>query len=347
MLYVALTRAEKKLFLTGFVTDYEKKYGYLEQTPNLETRMPYHLVAGVSTYFDILLPVLLGEDRITPVNIQIISLEALEEDADKEVVERFLTQESLLGINTQDAYDERLASLLEAQTGFVYPHQEETKIKSKISVSELKKLAYARAIAEEGREDSVEALIEEPVVSPLVPKFKKREEKLVGALRGDAYHRVFELLDYRREYDQESLARELSAWVEEGAMEKAAAEAVEIKDIFIFLHSPYGLAMSKAAKSGKLYKEKPFFIGRPAAEVYGTDSDEWILIQGIIDVYYEEKDGITILDYKTDRVNTVAELKKRYQEQLHYYGLALEQITGKTVKEKIIYSVTLQETCSL
>ncbi|MCP1110701.1 helicase-exonuclease AddAB subunit AddA [Ohessyouella blattaphilus] len=347
VLYVAFTRAEKKLILTGFVSDYEKKFGHLERTPGTEASLPYHLVAGVSTYLDILLPVLLGEDKITPVSLAVLPFGMVREEEDMTVLESYFTQESLLHLNTEEVYDQSLADLLEAQTSFVYPHQEETKIKSKISVSELKKLAYAQAIAEEEDEDSVQSLIEEPVVNPLIPKFMKKEEALSGALRGDAYHRVFELLDYTREYDDVTITQHLSTWVSEGALSEQEAAVVAPADIVAFLQSAYGKAMQKAAKAGKLYKEKAFFIARPAAEVYGVASDEWTLIQGIIDVYYEDPEGLTILDYKTDRVTDVGELKTRYQEQLHYYGLALEQITGKKVKEKIIYSVTLQEVCSV
>ena len=81
-----------------------------------------------------------------------------------------------------------------------------------------------------------------------------------------------------------------------------------------------------------------------AHEIYPEDrSGEKILVQGIIDVYFEEADGLTVLDYKTDRVKTADELKEKYHAQLDYYAEALEKLTGKPVKEKIIYSFTLGE----
>ena len=81
-----------------------------------------------------------------------------------------------------------------------------------------------------------------------------------------------------------------------------------------------------------------------AREIYPEDrSGEKILVQGIIDVYFEEADGLTVLDYKTDRVKTADELKEKYHAQLDYYAEALEKLTGKPVKEKIIYSFTLGE----
>ena len=94
--------------------------------------------------------------------------------------------------------------------------------------------------------------------------------------------------------------------------------------------------MRQCAKNEKLFKEKPFVLGL-------TQEEELILVQGIIDVYFEEDDGLVVLDYKTDRVHNAQELKDKYHAQLEYYAKALEQLTEKKVKEKIIYSFTLKE----
>ena len=79
-------------------------------------------------------------------------------------------------------------------------------------------------------------------------------------------------------------------------------------------------------------------------EIYpeGT-SGEVILIQGIIDVYFEEDGELVVLDYKTDRVQSAKDLKEKYHAQLEYYAEALELLLGKRVKEKIIYSFTLKQ----
>ena len=85
-------------------------------------------------------------------------------------------------------------------------------------------------------------------------------------------------------------------------------------------------------------------LGVDAREMYPDEAEgELILVQGIIDVYFEEEDGLVVLDYKTDKVKSAQELKEKYHAQLDYYARALEQVTGKHVKEKIIYSFTLQE----
>ena len=104
------------------------------------------------------------------------------------------------------------------------------------------------------------------------------------------------------------------------------------------------LGMQEAARKQRLYREQPFVLGVDAKELYPEEEDgELILVQGIIDAYFEEPDGLVVLDYKTDKVRRKEELAERYQEQLRYYAKALEQMTGKKVKEKIIYSFTLKE----
>ena len=88
-------------------------------------------------------------------------------------------------------------------------------------------------------------------------------------------------------------------------------------------------------------------MARPAREVYaGVDSDDPVLIQGEIDAYFEEEDGVVLVDYKTDRVpekTGEAELIKRYEKQLQLYADAIVRGTGKTVSEVIIYSFALNK----
>ena len=111
-----------------------------------------------------------------------------------------------------------------------------------------------------------------------------------------------------------------------------------------FFGSKLAGRMQRAARSGKLQKEKPFVMGKPAREVYpGCDSDVLVVVQGIIDAFFEEEGELVIVDYKTDAVRSAGELRKRYQVQMDLYQEALERITEKKVKEKILYSFRLKE----
>ncbi len=85
-------------------------------------------------------------------------------------------------------------------------------------------------------------------------------------------------------------------------------------------------------------------MGKPAREALEeSGSSEMLLIQGIIDVFFEEEDGIVLLDYKTDSVSSGGELADRYRTQMELYQEAIERALGKTVKEKALYSFCLGE----
>lgn len=119
-------------------------------------------------------------------------------------------------------------------------------------------------------------------------------------------------------------------------------DGVDISKIMTFLESSLARRMMDANAHGKLWREQPFVIGLTADRVSDEcPSTEQVLIQGIIDVFFEEEGKIIVADYKTDMVNAPEELIKRYQVQLDYYGEALERITGKEVVEKVIYSFSL------
>ena len=98
----------------------------------------------------------------------------------------------------------------------------------------------------------------------------------------------------------------------------------------------------KQAKA--VYKEEPFYINVPANEIFETDNTESVLAQGIIDLYFIDKNGdLILLDYKTDFVNQGEEiiLIERHKEQLFLYKKALEDALNKKVKKVLIYSTVL------
>lgn len=109
-----------------------------------------------------------------------------------------------------------------------------------------------------------------------------------------------------------------------------------------FLESGLARRMADACRKGKLYREQPFVLGLTADRIDGGfPAGEQVLIQGIIDVFFEEEEKIVVADYKTDAVKTAEELVKRYQVQLDYYAEALSRLTGREVAQKIIYSFAL------
>ena len=126
---------------------------------------------------------------------------------------------------------------------------------------------------------------------------------------------------------------------------KQALRLVQPGVLWRFFQTPLAERMRRADEEGRLYKEQQFVVGIPAREMDEADSDELVLIQGIIDAWFEDEDGAVLVDYKTDRIGEGEEavLLDRYRLQLIYYRRALEQITGKTVRQAFLYSLALQK----
>jgi ATP-dependent helicase/nuclease subunit A len=115
-----------------------------------------------------------------------------------------------------------------------------------------------------------------------------------------------------------------------------------------FLQTDIAKRMHHAAAQGKLHKEQSFFLGVSANMVKEEfPEEETMLVQGIIDAYFEEDGELVLVDYKTDRVEQGQELIERYHVQMEYYTKALEQALGKKVKEVVLYSLSLGQEVKL
>ena len=185
---------------------------------------------------------------------------------------------------------------------------------------------------------------EEPE-APIPAFMTETQEEYKGAARGTAYHRVMECLDYTEVDSEEQLQVQLNRLLEGQKMTEQETECIRIRDIKRFVDSELGQRMKKAAMRKQLYREQPFVIQRSASLLDDSWQDETILVQGIIDAYFIEKGEIVLVDYKTDKVRKGQEQKliDLYHVQLEDYAQALERMTGMKVKEKMIYSFTLQE----
>ena len=254
----------------------------------------------------------------------------------------------------------RLAERLDA----VYPYAVLSDLYTKTTVSELKIAAMA------DRDEAAFHAFEEKEIQPYIPQFRRGEEKVSGAVRGNAYHRVMELLDfeavlgaaaeahggsspaetyeaYRQGLRPEKLTAALQAFLEaeaeSGRLSGEYLQAVRQRKVENFLRSPLAWRMWLAQCRGSLYREQPFVLGIDARRLKSDFPEtETVLIQGIIDVFFEEEDGIVLLDYKTDAVSSMEELWNRYETQLDYYQEAVQKLLGKPVKERILYSFHLE-----
>jgi len=344
VLYVAMTRAKEKLIMTGNLK--EKDFLLLEEkldggrgVPSEKNRLNFHQVITARSFMDWVLPMVTIKKIDASVELRLYSPTDIERSKRSEEIKEQLTKEILTHWNKEQVFNQELRDHFLCQLNYHYPYQEAEKMKFKFTVSELKKRS-------ELKEGVGELLIEEPQIIPLLPKFIGEGKKLSGITRGNAYHLLMENLDFEKEYslvDIEDLKKTL---VESQKMEKGDATLINNKEIIAFLETDLAKRMGRAKKANNLYEEQPFVIHVDASEIYPKEmepGEETILIQGIVDLWFEEEDGIVLVDYKTDRVENAEELKQGYEVQLGFYKRALEQLTGKKVKEKLIYSFNLQQ----
>ncbi|MBO5209741.1 MAG: helicase-exonuclease AddAB subunit AddA [Lachnospiraceae bacterium] len=355
ILYVAMTRAKEKLIMTGVLKNPEKKFASLQIAQGIKERVfPYDMLLQMGSFLDVMLLATARtfEQEDNKITVSVIGPEDMLEKQVKESVGKENARQKLLLSNGEQDIDKKLMKQMEEKFSYQYPYENLRELYTKTTVSELKKAGM-----QEDAEFAFSLYEEEPIV-PYLPKFIKQEEKVSGTDRGSAFHKVMELFDFKSLLSQntedkvqmtEMVQNALSQMLQEGTLSKTYYGAVSVPKLVLFLQSDVAKRMAEADSKGKLYKEQPFVLGLPANRLRENfPEQETVLIQGIIDVFFEENGSYVVLDYKTDVVKTPQELIKRYQVQLDYYAEALEQLSGykfsgKGMKtaEKMIYSFGL------
>lgn len=154
-------------------------------------------------------------------------------------------------------------------------------------------------------------------------------------------HLVLQRMDLKQEYNYEKIEELINNLVLSKIITQTEAEAIDINKIINFIKSEFA---KNIASAKMIYKEQPCYIDIPAKELCNVDVDEKILVQGIVDLYFIDKDGNLILvDYKTDKVKDENELKEKYKNQLKIYKQALEISLNKNVYKTYIYSLYLNK----
>ncbi len=328
ILYVAMTRAKEKLILMGICKDADL---WFEKT----------VPTSYSTYLDMIMEAVNTDKKDIFVK-RTVKPEGLVQEAVKEDMSRALLRTELE--NRKNAADANLLEELNNRFSFVYPHEGLKKLYTKTTVSELKMAAIEKEEAEAAHP------FEENEPKETIPVFAGGATVTKGTDRGTAYHNLLELIRFEefsgdKAAYKATLNAQIDAIVAGGRMSASDIEKVNLEKIVTFLMSDTGAKMGEAAKHGKLFKEQPFVIGVAASEVSEDfPEDETVLVQGVIDVYFIKDGMVTVLDYKTDRVNTGEELIKRYKKQLVYYSQAIHTLTGLSVEEMLIYSFALNDT---
>ncbi len=329
VLYVAMTRAREKLIITGTV-DRDKHISSSETPPSL---------FEAKSYYDMLYPMY---DRA--VFVEAAEIESAKE---KEALSRIEMCGNLRRLIKEEGYSGEYHDRLIERFGKEYPHPELADLIVKTSVSELKKAYLDTEISDEMiKVDEIRYPDEEDKGSHNNEASKgseaisghKQTKQMSGTDRGSAYHKVMELIDL----NDRDIKSQINNFINNGLISKDWAEAVNIEKIEHFMDSGIGARMARAQRNRALRREQPFMLGISADRVRSHWPDtETVLLQGIIDVFFEEDGEIVLLDYKTDVIETPDELSKRYKVQLDYYAEAIKRVLGKKVKEKILYSFCL------
>ena len=350
ILYVALTRAKEKIYIVGKSKDFEKQkqkiYDELDIYKN-EKINPI-LIKKHQNYLDWLLLVYYHDFEKMKENLNVNVYKKLDlikslKPEEKQEIDLF----KLLEENSKNVTDEEIAKL-KNELDFTYKYKSSTTIPSKTSIT---------AIAHKDIEKiKSTVLTEEEYLNPIQsddedeikfekPKFlSDDEEKITAGKRGTIIHLIMKNLDFSKEYQLKDIEDLIETLKTKEIITEKEAYSVDKNQILQFTKSE----IWDELKNAKAYfKEEPFYINIPAKEVEDTDSNENILAQGIIDLYYiTAKDELVLLDYKTDFVKSGEEeiLINRHKDQLLLYKEALENALNRKVDKIYIYSVTLGKT---
>ena len=329
VLYVALTRAKEKLVITGIEKDVndsiDSKQKELEiYKDNIENKMNPNLVGKYKSYIDwIELVYLKNKDKdimkfniINKKDILKENTEEKEENKDiiKEIQNRAVSKENI--------------NKIKQELEWKYKFEESVELPSELSVSKIKEL-----------KNNVQLQNQE--VSFAKPNFLIEKTELTGAQKGTIMHLCLQRLKHREEYDLEKLKRMVKSLVEKEIILQKEADSVNYNKILEFFKSEIWQEMKEAKL---VEQEKPFYFNIKANEIYDVKSEEDILVQGIIDLYYINKDDeLVLVDYKTDYVENNNEeiLKEKYDIQLAIYKKALEKALDRKVDKVYIYSTWL------
>lgn len=363
VLYVALTRAREKLILTAVLDKADEKWELVQMTG--QERLTYLDFCEAGSYMDFLLPILPKTGiAVKTLRTEDLAAEELGEQLRmgdrREQLRLIACGETPLTGDPEE--NERKLMHLRERFAYQYPHPGLQKLYTKTTVSELKIAAMAE------KDEAAFHTFEEKEVVPYIPGFRREQEKVSGAVRGNAFHRTMELLDftylftesglftgcpnnyeeYRRGLDKNRLQNRLEEFLQRETVSlrltEEYAKAVSLPKILNFLEQELAYRMWRAQEQGLLYREQPFVLGIDAKCL---DPDlpegEKVLIQGIIDVFFIEDGEIVLLDYKTDVIDSLEALWNRYNVQIQYYEEALTKLMQMPVKERILYSFYLEK----
>ncbi len=350
ILYVALTRAKEKLIITGTVKNLNKKLEDLEKQTEIyhknKEKINPVLVKKYKSYLDWILLVYQYEKNNTQ---NLLELKKIDKEnllkTNKSNIEKInsIKIKELLE-NKKKSFSKEQMSNLKNTIEYEYENKLATTIPTKSSVTKIKQMKQKTlGVDIEDLTDNQEISTKEITFDK--PKFLKNDEeqKITPSEKGTLTHLCMQKLNFKEEYNLEKILNLIQNLKNKEIITEKESKAINPYKILAFTKSDIAKELKEAKE---IYKEKPFYINIPVSEIYEQNCKENILVQGIIDLYYIDKDdNLKLLDYKTDYVEpkNEKELVEKYSKQLELYKKALESALNKKVDKVYIYSVYLEK----
>ncbi|MGE5389640.1 MAG: helicase-exonuclease AddAB subunit AddA, partial [Deltaproteobacteria bacterium] len=351
ILYVAMTRAEAKLIIYGTCGDLAGRCHKWCQTPG-----PFTLARG-RHFLDWLGPFLLrhpdGQVLRNHAEIDLQTLDLLEdpshwlirvlnnrytgkeEESDLQMRSQFrLMLQGDLPVDTSPE-----AEVICSRLDWLYPYIEAESIPSKMSVTQITNMA---------REKIDNSGWTMPTLRRR-PAFLEESRTHSAAEIGSLLHLVMQHIVFKSTMDHETIAEQISNMAKLEIIRPEEVSLIDIDQISAFILSSLG---QRVINSVRCFRERPFNLLCNAGEVLGVveGASENLMVQGVIDLYFEEEDGVVLVDYKSSYIGPDAEgpysrdnVVERYRPQIKLYKQALEKILGVRVKESYIYLFTTGE----
>ena len=338
ILYVALTRAKEQLYITGISKDYEKQRKEKEEVLRAyssKDKLSKTVMKRYKSYLDWLELVYLNNTKKANdvMKIQVHKKEEILEKEEKEELSSGKIIQEYIQQMQEKEWKKEICQEWEEKINWKYYYQKEQRIPAKTSVSKIK-----RKEQEEQRQQQEHIRITER------PRWIQGQNGITSAEKGTLMHLCMQRLNPKKEYHEQDIQKMLEEMVLRKMITEEQEKAIDVKKIESFTNSTLWKRMSEAKQ---IYQEKSFYINIPAKQLYPEvkDETEMILVQGMIDLYFIDKqDHIVLVDYKTDRVEeSEQELIDKYQKQLELYQYAVEESIHKKVDEVYLYSTYLDK----
>ncbi|MGI6028035.1 MAG: helicase-exonuclease AddAB subunit AddA [Candidatus Heteroscillospira sp.] len=311
VLYVALTRAKERLFITCAMKIPEKTIEKLRQ--GARSPIPPQELAGAQSMAHWLIQTAL-----------------LEQDCMELCITQPEEREEIIpeAENGEVMFDEEAVQALARRLEFVYPHAASVALPSKLTATELKEAAEADTESQPLLPAENSGLFRMPELG--------RERALTGAEKGTATHLVMQYINFAATGSLDAVKGEISRLEREGYLSPRQAAAVDARAVLGFFSSGTGRRVLGAER---VLRETPFSLLCDAGDYFEGGAGDSLLLQGVIDCAIEENGEITIIDYKTDYVNSdnLDEKVRFYAPQVRSYARAMRRLTGKSVMGMILY----------